>query len=70
MICHVFDLDYKITLEQHGPDDFTITYGLHIKNHLPYGQAATELGECIFHALACKGDLDNRTVQEGEDKQS
>lgn len=58
-----FELQYTawpIKLEQTGKDSFTVTYGLQVKQRLTYGQAATELGACIMHALACDGKLDNR----------
>lgn len=48
-----------IRLEQEGPDDFTVSYGLQVKEHLSYGKAAKELGSCIMHALACEWKLDN-----------
>lgn len=38
---------------------FTVTYGLQRKTDLNYADAARELGECIFHHLACDGMLDN-----------
>ena len=49
-----------VTLIQTGVDSFTVTYGLQIKKNLRYSAAATELGACIMHALACDGKLDNR----------
>jgi hypothetical protein len=45
---------------QTGIDRFTVQYGLQVKKGLNYGQAAREFGECVFHALACDGLLDNR----------
>jgi len=54
------DLAWPVTLEQTGIDRFTVTYGKQVKSGLRYGQAATELGACIMHALACDGKLDNR----------
>jgi hypothetical protein len=41
---------------------FTVTYGLQQKRGLGYRDAAKELGECILHMLACKGDLNNDGV--------
>lgn len=38
---------------------FTVTYGLQRKTMLSYADAARELGECIFHHLACESLLDN-----------
>jgi hypothetical protein len=55
---------FGITLEQDGPDDFTVTYGKQVRAHLSYGAAATELGACIMHALALDGMLDNRDPEE------
>jgi len=58
------DTAYPIRLEQTGKDNFIVTYGLQVKDHLTYGQAAKELGCCIMHALACDGKLDNRAKGE------
>lgn len=49
-----------VKVEQTGVDRFTVTYGLQIRRGLNYTQAAHEFGECVFHALACDGLLDNR----------
>lgn len=38
---------------------FTVIYGKQRKGDLRYGEACKELGECIMHALACQGSLDN-----------
>ena len=38
---------------------FTVTYGRQVKSGLTYSQACTELGQCIFHYLACEGGLNN-----------
>ena len=38
---------------------FTVTYGLQAKDGLTYARAAKELGECIFHHLACESELNN-----------
>jgi hypothetical protein len=51
-----------VKLDQTGIDRFTVTYGLQVKKGLNYGQAATEFGECVFHALACNSRLDNREI--------
>ena len=50
----------EIKLIQTGVDSFTVVYGLQTKKSLRYVAAATELGACIMHALACDGKLDNR----------
>ncbi len=49
-----------IKVEQQGVDRFTVSYGLQVKKGLDYVRAAKELGECIFHHLACESLLDNR----------
>lgn len=53
------DLAFPVKVEQTGRDSFTVTYGLKIKKGLNYARAAAEFGECVFHALACDGALDN-----------
>lgn len=53
---------WPITLDQYGPDDFTVTYGKQVDEHLTYVQAATKLGLAIMHALACERQLDNRAL--------
>lgn len=39
---------------------FTVTYGAEVTPNLTYARAAKELGECIFHHLACESILDNQ----------
>lgn len=61
-----FELNnFSIKLEQHETQNpkatFKVTYGLQVRSNLEYGQAAKELGECIFHALACDGKLIDST---------
>lgn len=51
---------FTIRLIQTGIDRFTVQYGLQVKKRLTYEEAADELGECLMHALACEGKLDNR----------
>lgn len=51
---------WDISLHQRGRDNFTVTYGAHVNEALTYGEAATELGSCIMHALSCEGQVDNR----------
>ena len=50
-----------ICMEQHGGKRalFKVTYGLQVSDNLPYLRAATELGSCIMHHLACEGELNN-----------
>jgi len=55
--------EYGITLSQGATDDFTVTYGNESRDGMTYREAAAELGNCIFHALACEGRLD---ISEGE----
>lgn len=54
-----------VTLSQSAPDNFTVSYGMQIKEGLTYAEAALEYGACVMHALACTGRLDNR--DEGEE---
>ena len=51
--------NWAITLSQAGPNKFKVQYGKQISAPLSYGAAATELGCCIMHALACEGNIDN-----------
>ena len=48
-----------ITMTQQGRDMFTVRYGKQVRTKLRYSEAATELGSCIMHFLACEGRLDN-----------
>ena len=48
-----------IELRQQGRDVFSVRYGLQFKGGMGYTSAAAELGECIMHAAACDGLLDN-----------
>ena len=48
-----------VELYQHGPNRFTVVYGLQIKRGLTYNSAATEFGACIMHEVACEGELNN-----------
>lgn len=50
---------YEITLTQQSKNRFTVVYGLHKKARLDYSSAAKELGECLMHAAACDGLLNN-----------
>ena len=60
----IADLAFPIRLEQDGVNRFTVVYGRQVKRDLSYAQAATELGECIMHALACDSRLDNRDADD------
>ena len=53
-----------IELHQQGRDRFSVRYGLQLKTGLSYAAAASELGACIMHDLACDGLLDNRSKGE------
>lgn len=57
-ILNMDTLEFPITMSQQGANEFTVTYGRQIKGGLDYNQAASELGYCILHALACEGKLD------------
>lgn len=50
---------FLIGLDQRGPDDFQVRYGLQCRKRLNYSAATMELGSAIMHALACNGELDN-----------
>jgi len=49
----------KVEQRQNKAALLRVTYGLQVKDGLTYAQAARELGECIFHALACDSILNN-----------
>lgn len=53
------EIDSPVRLYQNGKDKFTVEYGLQVKKGLDYADAAKELGQCLMHALACVGRLDN-----------
>lgn len=59
-----------VQLKQSGVDSFTVVYFKQIKKDLNYEAAATELGACIMHALACESRLDNRTKAEARQERS
>lgn len=60
-LCWEIRLDgMPIQLRQQGVDRFAVVYWKQVKGGLSYGAAATELGACIMHALACESKLDNR----------
>jgi hypothetical protein len=50
---------YEVTLEQSKQGWFLVKYGKQVAPFLDYSEAATELGTCIMHAVACNGDLNN-----------
>jgi hypothetical protein len=55
------NFDFQIEVKQSKNSRFTVIYGQQIKRGLSYEEAAKELGECIFHALACQGKLEDDT---------
>lgn len=60
-LCHELAIaGFPIQLWQEGKDNFKVIYGKQVKANLTYARAAAEYGECIMHALACDGVLDNR----------
>ena len=60
-LVHVITIpnQYPVSLEQSTSGRFTVRYGLQVKRGLDYSDAAKEFGLCVFHALACSGELDN-----------
>lgn len=53
-----------IKIEQSARGRFTVTYWKQVRRDLSYGAAAREFGECVFHALACEGKLDNEKAEQ------
>lgn len=53
--------DIKLTRSEARPrgSNYAVSYGKQFNCHLTYEEAAKELGECILHALACEGKLDD-----------
>ena len=65
-LCATFAIaGMPIMLHQEAKNRFTVTYWKQVTDGLTYSQAATKLGSCIMHALACEGRLDNRARGEG-----
>lgn len=57
---------FDIVLLQHpnrtnGPSYFDVQYGQSQQGPFLYAQAASCLGECIMHALACDGKVTDTT---------
>jgi hypothetical protein len=48
---------YPVELTQQGVNKFTVVYGRHVRAGLDYNRAAREYGECVMHAAACAGLL-------------
>lgn len=51
--------ELKIEQREDRRGRFRITYGAQVRDDLSYVEAAHEYGECLFHALACDGVLNN-----------
>jgi len=60
LVYSITDLDYPILLMQEGQDSFGVVYGGQSKSLLSYSQAKEEFADCLFHALALAGKLDNQ----------
>lgn len=58
-VYEIKSIDFDLKLEQRANGDFRVTYGKQIDDNLDYTRAAHAFGECLFHALACEGLLDN-----------
>jgi hypothetical protein len=52
---------FTVKIEQHEDTRalFRVTYGAQVRDNLTYTEAAKEYGLCVFHALACDGELNN-----------
>lgn len=52
---------FTIKIEQHEDTRalFRVSYGSQVRDNLTYAEAAKEYGLCVFHALACDGELTN-----------
>jgi len=49
----------KMAQNKGGKRLFNVTYGQSAYVGLSYAEAAETLGECVFHALACDGKINN-----------
>lgn len=63
----IFGYPATVILTQQGRDNFTVRYGLQVREGLDYADAAAEFGACVMHACACDGLLDN---QQGKGERS
>lgn len=52
----------RIKVVQNDNDKFDVSYGTTERKNLPYGQAATCLGEIIFYALVLKGQIKTPSI--------
>ena len=62
--CHVTEIEHQhpVTLYERstkGQRRFRVQYGSQVRDRLTWEEAAAEFGECVFHALACNGDIRN-----------
>lgn len=48
---------FRIVLNQHTRDRFSVQYGAQSNVDLHYAQAAAELGACIMHALTIEDKI-------------
>jgi len=56
----------RIKVVQNDADRFDVSYGTTERKNLPYGQAATCLGEIIFYALVMKGQIKTPSILDSE----
>lgn len=61
-VYHNNNLDSLIKAQQYKDGSFKIIYGAEVHDKLTYHEAAHILGECIFHASACAGKLNNELL--------
>jgi hypothetical protein len=57
---HTFQVpsQYPVVIRQRkGSKMYSVQYGAEIHSGMTYQQAATKLGECLMHALACNGAI-------------
>ncbi len=52
------DTEFPVKVKQTGKDNVTVTYGQQTKKGLSYEAAAKETGLCLFHLLACEGEIE------------
>lgn len=57
---------YVIQLHQVSKTRYLVSYGQQVKTNLTWQEAATELGNCIFHQLECNGKIQRPDVSEAE----
>jgi len=50
---------FPVRLYQARNGKFSVRYGSEMHDELEYGEAARQLGLCLFHALACVGRINN-----------